>query len=125
MAGMSDYASDEITRIREWKNEEPSIVAQTLSWITSPVSWLMSQAVPETAVEALLNGADWMTEWTIPVSSGLGEDADLRARDDEAISVQNWAMSYAIAEGAAAGAVGILSAPLDIPAVIMLSTKKR
>jgi hypothetical protein len=38
-------------------------------------------------------------------------------------SVQNWAIGVAVVEGAATGAGGILTAPIDIPAIIVIATR--
>ena len=124
MSELTEYERERFARIQAWKAEPPGVVGQVMDYVTWPVSWLFSKIIPHSVINALLNASDWMGELTIAQGVGrVSEDAGLKERDVEADSVQNWAIGYAIAEGGAAGSVGIASLPLDIPAVITLSLR--
>jgi hypothetical protein len=71
------------------------------AFLLSLIVWLFNQVVPSSVIEALLTGADWLTGYTIPDFADSTPDADLKTRDDEANTVQNWAIATAIGEGAA------------------------
>lgn len=117
------YELEAISAIEKWKAEKPGVAALALHYAFTPVAWIFHQIVPAQAISAVLQGADWVAEQTIPTGCEPTTTASLRERDQDAREVQNWAIAYAVGEGAAAGFFGILSAPVDIPATIMLSLR--
>lgn len=120
---MDDYVKTEILKILKWKAEEPGVISQGMGVLLKPAVWLFNQVVPESVIEAMLHGADWMTQMSIPDTPDSPPDADLKTRDAEVTVVQRVAIAAATGEGAVAGWIGFLSAPVDIPAVIMLSMR--
>jgi hypothetical protein len=117
-----DYVADQIAQIQKWKTAEPGVVSATISAALQPVSWAFNKVVPPKAIEAILSGADWLSEQSIPTNQP-DKRASLQDLDQDAKEVQNWAIAYAVGEGAIAGWLGFLSAPVDIPAIILLSLR--
>jgi uncharacterized protein (DUF697 family) len=119
----SPYEQSQIERIRAWRIRPPGAFERTAEAALSPLSRLMARFVPEAAIEALLRASDWLAEKTVaPVVEGA-ETAMLEALDAKAETVRNWAIAYASGEGALAGAVGLISLPVDLPALVALSLR--
>lgn len=116
------YEQSQIDQIRAWRHEPPGVIERASAIALSPVARLLSGLVPSAAIEALLRASDWMAVKTIPASR-TSDAADLQRRDSEARQIRNWAIAYAGSEGAVAGAVGLVSLPVDLPAVITLSLR--
>jgi hypothetical protein len=127
---LSSYESMQLSLIEKWKNEAPGIVSKAIGWVLTPVTWVIQKIVPQKAIQGAIDAANqvgqWLTDTKDIIRDGKVNNIDeLRHKDLElsdklANEVHNWAIGIAAAEGAGAGAVGILSAPLDIPAVITL-----
>jgi hypothetical protein len=89
--------------------------------------------IPEAAIKAAIDGASRLgrslaDDADLLRDAGVSEIAALRAGeltvcDRLAGGVHNWAIGMAAAEGTATGALGILSAPVDIPAIITLALR--
>jgi hypothetical protein len=118
----SPYEQSQIDQIWAWHREPPGLIERASGIALSPVARLLTGLVPSAAIEALLRASDWMAAKTIPTSQ-TPDDADLRQCDTEARAVRNWAIAYAGSEGAVAGAVGLVSLPVDLPAIITLSLR--
>lgn len=121
--GPTPYERAQIARIEAWRNEPPGLIERAAGTALSPVSRLVSGLVPPAAIETLLRASDWMAEHTIPETAALDEKDGLEPRDDAARAVRQWAVAYAGGEGALAGAVGLLSLPVDVPAIVTLSLR--
>jgi uncharacterized protein (DUF697 family) len=122
----TDYEQDQIDQIKVWRDQPPGLVERATGIALSPVTRLVAGLVPPAAIEALLRGSDWLAEKTIRAPQPPRDDADaadLQRLDDEARAIRNWAIAYASGEGALAGAAGLLSLPIDIPAVVTLSLR--
>ena len=119
----SPYFRFVIDRIQAWKSEKPSILSLGVNKALGPLNWAVRAIVPQRAIQAVLDGGDWLAQKTIRDSHVSTPDATLQDCDVAAGKARSWAIGYAVAEGTAAGAVGILSTPVDIPATIMLSLR--
>jgi EcsC protein family len=116
------YEQGQIDQIRAWHREPPGVIERASAVALSPVARLLTRLVPSAAIEALLRASDWMAAKTIPASQ-TSADGDLQQLDTEARAIRNWAIAYAGSEGAVAGAVGLMSLPVDLPAIITLSLR--
>ena len=116
------YEQTQIDQIRAWRHEPPGVVERAGAIALSPVARLISGLVPSAAIEALLRASDWMAAKTIPTPQ-TPEEADLQQLDTATRAIRNWAIAYAGSEGAVAGAVGLASLPVDLPAIVTLSLR--
>lgn len=133
MIELSPYEISQLAKIQEWKAEEPGVISKSLGVITEPMAWLINKIVPEKAIQGALDFANTAGEWLadqkdIKRDGEVDKIADLRVKDlalsDKlADTNHNWAIGFAATEGAATGACGILSAPIDIPATITLALR--
>ena len=118
---LSAYEQAQIEKIRAWRHQPPGVVEQAAGFVLRPLSKLIATIVPASAIETLLRASDWLAERA--VRTKVDDEAPLELRDEEAASVRNWAIAYACGEGAVAGAVGLASLPVDIPALVTLSLR--
>ncbi|MBR3623101.1 MAG: EcsC family protein [Selenomonadaceae bacterium] len=129
----SDYESEQIKAIVEWKQKAPSVVAQGLGKLAAPLTWVTKKVLPESAMKAVLNSANSAGE-LLADESDICRDGnvrdiselrhkDLRLSDQLADNVHNWAIGAAAVEGGVAGAVGILGIAADIPAILTLALR--
>ena len=117
------YEQSQIEQIRIWRAAPPGIIERATGFALSPLARLVSGLVPPAAIEALLRASDWMAEKTIPAGAPAADGAELEQLDADARAIRNWAVAYAGGEGALAGAVGFLSLPVDLPAIVTLSLR--
>ena len=117
------YERRQIEEIRAWRNEPPGLIERATGSALSPVARLVSHVVPPSVIEALLRASDWMAEKTIPATAYAADGVDLEQLDADVRNIRNWAIAYASGEGAVAGAVGLVSLPVDLPAIIALSLR--
>ena len=130
---LSDYENDQIRAIVEWKRKEPSVVSQGLGIVSAPLTFVTRKLIPESAMRAVLNGANSAGEFLADTSdicrdgkvSDIAElrHKDLRLSDQLADEVHNWAIAAAAAEGGVAGATGAVGIAADIPAVLTLALR--
>lgn len=121
--GPTPYEREQIARIEAWRQEPPGLIERATGTALSPVSRLISSVMPPAAIEALLRASDWMAEHTIRETMPRDRHDVLEPHDAAARAIRQWAMAYACGEGAVAGAVGLLSLPVDIPAMVTLSLR--
>jgi uncharacterized protein (DUF697 family) len=119
----SPYEQDQIAQILVWRDQPPGLIERATGAALSPVSRLISGLVPPAAIETLLRASDWMAEKTIPASEIAADDVGLEQLDADARAIRNWAIAYASGEGALAGAIGFMSLPVDVPAIVTLSLR--
>ena len=129
----SNYEDSQVKAIVEWKNTEPSVVSQGLGVLATPLTWTLKKVIPESAMKAVLNGANsaggfLADEGDILRDAGVGSieelrHKDLKVSDELANSVHNWAIGIAAGEGAVTGAGGIGTIAADIPAVLTLALR--
>lgn len=130
---MEEYDKEQIRAIVEWKNREPSVVSQKMGALAAPLGWMVQKVVPEAAMRGVLNGANSAGEFLADEGDILRDGGvsaieelrykDLQLSDNLADSVHNWAIATAAAEGAAAGAGGVIGIGVDIPAILTLSLR--
>ena len=132
MTNLTPYEQAQADKILSWKQETPGIVEQAIGFALSPISSMLTKVVPPTVIESLLRASDWLAEKTVApraeaITSAAGTDLaplpGLETFDEEAEKVRKWAIALAGGEGALAGAFGLFSLPVDIPAVITLSLR--
>jgi len=116
------YERAQIDEIRAWRHEPPGVIERAGAVALSPVARIVTSLVPAAAIEAALRASDWMATKTIPTTETQA-DAELHQLDADARAIRKWAIAYAGSEGALAGAVGLFSLPVDLPAIITLSLR--
>jgi hypothetical protein len=135
----ADYEEEQRQAIGKWRDAPPSVLEEALGVIAAPVAWLLQKIVPAAAIEGALRGADWLAQQTLPHradatgdgvvnGAGVGDGSanppqKLSELDETAEGVHRWAVGIAIAEGGAAGAVGLAGIAFDIPALVTLSLR--
>jgi hypothetical protein len=130
---LSEYEAEQASSIATWKSEAPSVANQAFGVVLQPAAWLLQKVVPEAAVRAAIDAASRLGRSLADTSDvlrdgGVSEISALREGDLErcdrlANQVHNWAIGLAAAEGTATGAFGLVSAPVDIPAIITLALR--
>jgi hypothetical protein len=130
---LSEYEAQQASAITAWKREAPGVANQAFGVVVQPAAWLIQRVIPEAAIKAAIDGASRLgrslaDDADLLRDAGVSEIAALRAGeltvcDRLASGVHNWAIGMAAAEGTATGALGILSAPVDIPAIITLALR--
>lgn len=121
------YEQAQIERLEAWRREPPGLLARIVGVALTPYSWVLTRLVPAAAIETLLRASDWLAEKTVDrrgrSAAELTLEWPLEQLDEEAQGIGNWAIAYACGEGALAGAAGLVSLPLDIPALVTLSLR--
>lgn len=130
---LTKYENTQISEIRKWKIEEPSVISKTFGIVLSPITWLINKIIPEAAIRGALDfsssAAEWLTDTKdIVRDAGVSSVGDLKIHDLEksdglANEVHNWAIGIGTAEGGATGAVGLPGMAADIPAIIVLALR--
>jgi hypothetical protein len=133
MDNLSSYEQEQLGEIKKWKAEEPGVISQAFGVAMEPMAWLIRKVVPQSAIRAVLDFANSTAEW-LTDTSDIKRDGevqqitdlrykDLKLSDKLANEVHNWAIGIAVAEGAATGAGGIFTTPVDIPAIITIALR--
>ena len=127
------YEREQRASIEAWQKRSPSVLGRTLSWAFTPIGWAVHRLIPHAAVEGALRTADWVAHHTLAHGwmrerAGVSDIAQLqtlplRELDALAGSFHKWQLVYVVAEGSAAGAVGLPGIALDIPALIGLTLR--
>lgn len=136
-----DYVSKAKQEIYQWEHEGPSWLAQVGDFILWPATKAADLLIPDgvqdavgKAIEAALIGISNLSDSTFDQSdvrervaaeqATFGSSCDmwqeLAAADRAAQHYWNWNLSYAAAEGGAAGAAGLFGLAADIPALFTL-----
>jgi hypothetical protein len=123
LPGPTPYERAQIDKIEAWRQAPPGLLEHVAGIALSPLTRAIARVMPPRAIEALLLASDWLAEQTLRAANAPDYDAPLEALDDEAGRIRNWAVAYASGEGAIAGAAGLVSLPLDIPATVALSLR--
>jgi hypothetical protein len=129
----SAYEARQIAAIRRWQTKRSSMAGRIVGVAMKPVGWVAQRIVPAGAIEGALRGNMWLAEkWAD--SRGVLRDLqaesfdevaqlDLERLDRAADSVRNWATAYGGAVGGVNGGVGLLAAPVGIPAIINIALR--
>lgn len=130
---MLPYEEKQHHEILAWKDEKPGVISRTWGYLLAPIAWLVNQVVPAKSTQAALESANAAGKWLADKEdllrdAGVQSIDELRQKDLElsdrlADSCHNWAIGIASAEGAVTGVGGILTAPVDIPAIITIATR--
>ena len=133
MPELNDYERQQILAIDAWKVEEPSVVSHAFGSVVEPLVWLVHKLVPESAIQGAIEGASVLAQHLTDTKDILRDAqveniadlqmAELALCDKLADKVHNWAIGVAMAEGSATGALGILGAPVDVPAIITIAMR--
>jgi len=118
----SDYERDQIREIAEWKGTEPGQVARWLGRMAGPVDKAIRSALTEETVENALAEANRLAGKSLAERTDAAP-ADLERGDAAALDTRNWAVGYAAASGAGAGAVGLPGLVVDIPFTVTMSLR--
>jgi hypothetical protein len=120
----SNYDITKIIRnIHNWKSETPSIVSYIIGNVTLPITWLVRQMIPTSAIQGALTGFDWIGKNTT-TAPGSYEFENIKSCDKYADQVINFHIGIATAEGGAAGFFGLPAMIVDVPAVILLAMRQ-
>jgi EcsC protein family len=129
----SDYEREQRKAIEAWKASSPPLVERALGFVFKPVGWVLQTIVPPAAIEGALRSADWIARQSIfqdwILAKARIDNIDdlkhqrLRQLDALADSFHRWQVGYAVAEGAAAGAVGLPGLAIDIPSLVTLTLR--
>src|SRR5665648_88239 len=133
MNEMTPYEQQQYLKVQEWKVEVPGVISNAFGVLLEPVAWLIQKIVPQAAISGILDFSNYAAEWftdsrDIIRDAKVTEIIELRSKhlelsDKLADEVHNWAIGVAVAEGAACGAGGILTAPIDIPAILTIALR--
>src|SRR4051794_12087117 len=96
------YEEQQIEKISEWKNAEPSVVSQAFGAALKPITWVIEKIIPEKAIQGLLDGASEVGRFLADTKDIIRDGnvtkiQDLRYKDIElsdklADEVHNWAI---------------------------------
>lgn len=130
---LTKHEREQVREISDWKKKEPSVVDKTLGIAIEPLAWMIRKVVPDAALIGALQMARKLSTMTVDTAdvlreAGVVKVSDLKTKDLElsdrlADEVHNWGIGIAAAEGAGTGFFGIFGAPVDVPALIMLSLR--
>lgn len=133
MTRLTDYEEQQIKDIRLWKAEEPGVISKAFGILLEPMAWLVNKVVPQSAIRAVLAGANSTAQWLADKDDILRDGGvkalpelqskDLELSDRLANEVHNWAIGLGVVEGGTTGAGGILTAPIDVPAIITIALR--
>lgn len=116
------YIADIKRLIAAWRADAPGVVTHLLGYAATPVSWLLQTLVPQRAIESAISGLDWLAKHSLSPAH-TKDFNDIRACDCGGNMAVNRAVAMAIVEGGAAGFLGLVALPLDIPAVVTLALR--
>ena len=127
------YEKNQVKTIKAWKNENPDVISQAIGFLTYPATRVIQKAIPDIAIQMIFDAANFLANQitdtgdivkaaAVCLISDL-KNKDFKLSDELANSIHNRAIGLAVAQGGAAGAVGIVGLAVDIPAIIMLALR--
>lgn len=127
------YESTQLQKIKDFKNETPSVISQGIGTVLKPLTYLTEKIIPEAAIKGALDFSNSAAKWLTDIND-IKRDAkvtnieelryaDLELCDNLADEVHNWAIGIASAEGGVVGAFGIAGMAADFPAIITLALR--
>ena len=119
----SDYERDQIREIAEWKGSAPGTVSLWTGRLAAPVDRAIRSALSDETVENALAEANRLAGRMIAESGDQPAPVDLESADAKAQETRNWAIGYAAAGGAGAGATGIVGLAVDIPFTVTMALR--
>ncbi|WP_314622977.1 EcsC family protein [uncultured Selenomonas sp.] len=133
METLTNYEEDQVNEILQWKQQEPSVVAKGLGVLMKPLAMVLQILIPNSVIRGALNSANdagaFLADEEDICRDGHVQSVeelkhkDLAVSDRLADEVHNWAIAIAMAEGGGAGALGAPGMAIDIPALLLLSTR--
>jgi hypothetical protein len=64
-SSLTKYENDQLRKIEEWKNKEPSVVDKTFGFAIEPLAWMVRKVVPDSALMGALKMAKQLSTKTI------------------------------------------------------------
>lgn len=119
----SDYERDQIREIAEWKGRSPSTASLWLGRFAAPLDKAIRSALTEETVENALAEANRIAGSMLRDAAGTPRAEDLHEADERASSSRKWAVGYAAAGGAGAGAAGFAGLVIDIPFTVTMALR--
>lgn len=127
------YESTQLQKIKDFKNEIPSVISQDIGTVLKPLTYLTEKIIPEAAIKGALDFSNSVAKWLTDIND-IKRDAqvtnieelryaNLELCDNLADEVHNWAIGIASAEGGVVGAFGIAGMAADFPAIITLALR--
>jgi hypothetical protein len=131
--GLTVYEKNQVKTIKAWKNETPDVISRAVGFLTYPATRVIQKAIPDIAIQMIFDAANFLANQitdtgdivkaaAVCLISDL-KNKDFKLSDELANSIHNRAIGLAVAQGGAAGAVGIVGLAVDIPAIIMLALR--
>lgn len=136
------YLKNAENEIRKWEQEGPGYLAQVGDFLLWPAQKAAEVLIPDgvheavgKAIQGFLLGLGGVSNFTVnrdSIISGVdkrrGQKTDftsrLKASDEQANACWNWNVGYGAAEGAGAGALGLLGLAADIPALFTICLRE-
>jgi len=133
MNPLTPYEEEQVREIKKWKLVVPGVIDKAFGIVIEPLAWLVRKVVPQSAIQGALTLFNTCAELLadtndIKRDGSVGDIKELRTKDFSlsdklADEVHNWAVGIAVTEGAVAGAGGLFTAPIDIPAIITIALR--
>ncbi len=133
MNNLSKYEKGQLKAIEKWKKEEPGVISNAFGFTVEPLIWMVNKVVPPSAVKGALDFSNFMAQWLTDTAdiirdggvSSLSElqNNNLQLCDKLADEVHNWAIGFAVVQGAGTGVFGITGMAVDVPSVITLALR--
>jgi hypothetical protein len=119
---LTPYEQEQRDAIIKWHNEPPGVVNKALDSIVGPIAGAIRSFIPESAITAAIEGADWLAKETI-AEAVPAHVYHMQSLDQASEAVRNWAIACAAGSGAAGGIFGFAGMAVDVPTVIVLALR--
>lgn len=119
----NDYEREQIREIAEWKGSAPSTAALWLGRLAGPADALLRSVMSDDRIESALLEANRLAGQTLQDDTKATPPETLENADISADAARKWAVGYATAGGATAGATGVIGLLADIPFTITLALR--
>lgn len=117
-----EYVEATKKSIAAWRTDEPGILSYVLGLAAAPISWAVRLLIPSSAIQGALTGIDWCTKQSLSGQSATDPE-NLAECDRHANVAIDLHIVGGVIEGGAAGFLGIIALPADIPALIALALR--
>jgi hypothetical protein len=130
---LTAYESLQVRQIAAWKSEPPNPLAEMFKTLLHPGARMVGHAVPDDVAQRAIEKAYDVSQVLagqdeVKREAGITSIEEMRHRpleecDRLAERISHKAQGYALAEGAATGAGGVLTTLLDIPLLFILALR--
>lgn len=130
---LTAYEAEQVRHLEAWQAQRPHAIGETLERVAAPATRLFEKVVPEflmtEALDRTYETAQWLADTHDILRRGSVATIQELRHKDFALSdrltddVGKWARDIALAEGALVGMGGVVTAALDIPAIITIALR--